>query len=75
MICPQCHGRGSILLVIERFGNHETVEILRCPYVGCVNGWVHCCDGIREQPDGNRDRVGQSETKNVPTQMLPKTDV
>ena len=47
MICERCHGAGEVL-------NFSLPE--PCPECnGC--GLAHCCDGMREQPEGNDDIV------------------
>ena len=47
MICPKCYGTGRLTLP-------HTVDYkveFKCDYDGCVNGIVHCCDGVQAQPD------------------------
>ena len=48
MICPKCYGTGRITLP-------HTVDYKvesKCDYDGCVNGIVHCCDGVQAQSEG-----------------------
>ena len=79
MICPTCGGKPFTIVTHEltleqkrrRFSPLNYVSV--CP--DCLGGIAHCCDGIQEQPDGNCNRPNQSETKDVPNQMLRRTDV
>ena len=47
MICPKCYGTGRITLPHRVDDKVES----KCDYDGCVNGIVHCCDGVQAQPD------------------------
>ena len=46
MICPKCHGTGKISFSYTV--RYKVGSI--CDYEGCVEGIVHCCDGIQAQP-------------------------
>ena len=46
MMCPQCHGHGRIRQRPLDLGGFYWLE-LPCPYDGCVNGIIHCCDGLQ----------------------------
>jgi DnaJ-class molecular chaperone len=56
MMCPQCHGHGRVRQRRLDLGGFYWLE-LPCPYDGCINGIVHCCDGLqnneRETDDNN----------------------
>jgi hypothetical protein len=46
MNCPKCNGTGRL-----SFAYTQQYKVgYRCDYEGCINGIVHCCDGIQEQP-------------------------
>lgn len=50
MICKTCYGGGvliSIVLIEGRLYKQERP----CPNLDCHAGQVHCCDGLREQPE------------------------
>ena len=47
MICPKCHGTGRITFA---YTVNYKVES-KYDYDGCVNGIVHCCDGIQAQSE------------------------
>lgn len=61
MICERCHGTGFVHqsrlarlddMAVARNGMIE--ETIPCPDCGgCGTG--HCCDGLREQPEGAPD--------------------
>jgi len=47
MICPYCHGTGR----------HDPPSLLPCDACGGT-GRLHCCDGLREQPEKIREALG-----------------
>ena len=47
MICPKCYGTGRITLPHRVDDKVES----KCDYDGCVNGIVHCCDGVQAQSE------------------------
>ncbi len=49
MICPRCHGKGNRYSFDGRLGKWV---FTRCHYPGCHNGYIHCCEGDKEQEDG-----------------------
>ena len=67
MICPKCNGTGKI-----KFSYTQRYNVLNnCDYEGCIEGTVHCCDGLQEQPNNscNSDRshynVTSHGTRNI----------
>ena len=62
MNCPDCGGRGFVfrlpsgvnafLLRIEQI--ERLTRRLPCPNSDCHAGQVHCCDGVRAQPEPAR---------------------
>ena len=47
MICPKCNGTGK-----NKFSYTQRYNVeYPCDYDGCVNGIVHCCDGVQAQLD------------------------
>ena len=53
MICPKCNGTGK-----NKFSYTQRYNVeYPCDYDGCVNGIVHCCDGIQAQPDEALDET------------------
>lgn len=56
MLCPKCHGTGWIKLNLAGPFRQDMVDMYTCDYDGCVNGRVHCCDGLMatEAPIGDR---------------------
>ncbi len=69
MHCPKCHGKGVIPLYQLRYAHVEGSFAGRptaCDYVGCVNGIVHCCDGLTEENmegDYGSDKILTSKTR------------
>lgn len=52
MICPRCHGSGWVFWHPPDVPFSQTfADLYPCDYEGCVNGHVHCCDGLTEQPE------------------------
>lgn len=57
MICPKCHGVGSVPVRPDRDSAGVRVGVaVPCDYPGCVDGIVHCCDGVQETPEPATDR-------------------
>jgi DnaJ-class molecular chaperone len=50
MRCDHCHGTGGVNRVVHQEGR-IVVELTPCPECG-GSGVAHCCEGAREQPDG-----------------------
>ena len=53
MHCPKCNGTGKL-----KFSNTQRYRVEHsCDYDGCVNGIVHCCDGVQAQPDEAKKEI------------------
>jgi hypothetical protein len=52
MNCPKCHGTGMVPMYQL---NHAHVEgalagrPTQCDYEGCIDGIIHCCDGLQDE--------------------------
>jgi len=56
MLCPECLGRGDVpvnVIAPSEDNDSSTIPYGRrpCAYPGCHGGYLHCCEGLREQPD------------------------
>ncbi len=60
MLCPRCHGTGKLTGTIA--GVTQCYPLIPCDYDGCVQGHVHCCDGLAAQPDTETTNQGTGET-------------
>src|SRR5262249_55798206 len=55
MKCEACQGRGFVLKTMTAVDGNPVRVLEPCPECNCI-GIAHCCDGMREQPDGREDR-------------------
>ncbi len=55
MRCTECHGRG-VFGTINSDGEYGPLfpRALPCPECGGT-GHLHCCEGLREQPETEKD--------------------
>ena len=54
MNCPKCHGTGRTTFAYTV--NYKVDS--KCDYDGCVNGIVHCCDGVQVQAEMDEAKDG-----------------